>query len=345
MSAEIAAAPVGWGLVGCGWVARDFVVPALEAASSARLVAAFDPREEALAGLPSSVGRAPSLARLLAWPGVEAVYVATPNHLHAAHTVAAAAAGRHVLCEKPMALCADDAARMVEAMASAGRVYATAYDQRHHPAHERLRDWIADGRLGTVTQARIHYACWLPPGWAADNWRIDPGRAGGGAAVDLAPHGVDLLSLLLDEEPATITARLQRRVHPYPVDDGAVLTLAFPSGVLATLHVAYSCPEAVPRRRLEILGTGAMAVAEDTMGQTGGGRLTFIDGTTGRATVEDLAGHGAPFCQQIERFSRHLRGATDLPGSPDRDLRLTRRLLAAITAGAEVLDKEQPHAA
>lgn len=342
MTAPASDSPVGWAVIGCGWVAQDFAIPAILADASSRLVAVCDRDASAMTGLPDGVARHADPAAMLADPAVEAVYVATPNHMHADHVEIAAAAGRHVLCEKPMAPDAAGARRIRTAVRRAGVAYATAYDQRHHPAHERLARMVADGALGTVTQARIHYACWLPPGWAPRNWRVDPARAGGGAGIDLAPHGADLLAHILGEVPEDITARLQRRVHAYAVDDGAVLTLGFPSGALATLHVGYNCPDTLPRRRLELIGTRAMAAAVDTMGQVAGGRLTLLDAGTGagRAVAFDAA--GCPFRRQVARFSRHLRGRAGPPGDVDRDLALTERLIAALAAAATPDTQRRP---
>jgi len=317
---------LGWGLVGCGWVAADYVAPAIGAAANGRLVAVHDPDPAAMARVAGAVGgdpprRCDSLEALLADGEVEAVYVATPNHAHAPVVVAAAGAGKHVLCEKPMATSLGDARRMVAACAGAGVTYATAYDQRFHAAHRRLRSLVAGGALGDLTQARIHYACWLPPGWSADNWRVDPRRAGGGAMIDLAPHGIDLLEVLLGDEWEALTALVQRRVHPYPVDDGAVLAGRFRGGALATIHVGYNCPDAYPRRTLELIGTRAMAVAVDTMGQTPGGSLTLIDAATGArrdATPPDDRG---PFVAQVMAFAAAVLAGRPYPYPADRDLR------------------------
>lgn len=342
---------VRWGVVGCGWVARDFAIPAIRnPKSAAELVAVCDPDPASMTGLPDTVARYAALDALLADKAVEAVYIATPNHLHAAQVVAAAEAGKAVLCEKPMATTPEDAERMVGACRRAGVAYATAYDQRHHPAHARLARPDLRNRLGIVTQVRLHYACWLPAAWAKDNWRIDRARAGGGAAIDLAPHGLDLISLLLNETPISVTALLQRAVQDYPVDDGAVITLAYPSGVLASMHVGYNCPDALPRRRLEIIGTEAMAVAENTMGQTPGGTLTLIDAHTGVAEPVAFDADRDPFERQISAFSAHLRSRTGdggpdgaaFPGTPERDVALTTLLLAALDAADP---KETSHAA
>ena len=326
---------LGWGLVGCGWVATDYVAPAIVAAGNGRLVGVFDPNAAAMETLAARSGgnpaQHPSLASLLADPEVQAVYVATPNHLHASIVASCARAGKAILCEKPMATCFADAEAMVAAAEAAGVPYATAFDQRFHPAHRWLRDRVAAGDLGVVTQARIHYACWLPGDWAGDNWRVDPARAGGGAMIDLAPHGVDLLEVLLGDEWAELFAIKQRMVHDYAVDDGAILAGRFVGGALATLHVAYNCSDSFPRRTLELVGTKGMAIATDTMGQTPGGRITTIDAATGtraeRVFAEDPG--QSPFIAQVEAFAGAILANEPFPYSARRDLRTFALLEAA----------------
>ena len=327
VEAAAAARRLGWGVVGCGWVARDYGAPGIGASANGRVAAVFDVDPAASArlaeGLPGAVAARPSLAALLADPGVEAVYVATPNHRHAEVVGACAAAGKHVLCEKPMATTLGDARRMVDACGAAGVLYATAFDQRFHAAHRRLRDLVAGGALGVVSQARVHYACWLPADWAPDNWRVDPRRAGGGALVDLAPHGVDLLPMLLGDDWDVLVALTQSKVHGYAVDDGAVLAGRTLGGVVASIQVAYNCPDAYPRRRLELIGTRAMAVATDTMGQDPGGSLELVDAATGRrsAVAVDPAEDRSPFAAQAEAFAASVLSGHPYPFPPARDLR------------------------
>jgi 1,5-anhydro-D-fructose reductase (1,5-anhydro-D-mannitol-forming) len=331
--------PVGWGIVGCGWVARDHLLPALRAAPGARLVAACDRDPAAAARLAAGHGAdhgadhgalvTTDLDALLAAPGLDAVYVATPNSAHRPVVAAVAARGVPVLCEKPLAAGVADAEAIVAACA--GTLAGTAFDQRFHPAHRRIAELVAAGALGTVTAVRIVYACWLPPGWSPDgrphdNWRVDPARAGGGALVDLAPHGVDLVGALLGDDLDTLHALLQRRVHPYPVDDGAVLAGRTAGGVLVSAHVAFNTADALPRRRLEVVGTRAQLVAEDTMGQTAGGRLTLVDAVTGTPTAVGFDTATSPFAGQLAAFSAAVAGCADWPWPLERDLRLHRLL-------------------
>ena len=323
---------VNWGIAGTGWVARDYVAPAIVASANGRLVALHDRDPAALAAMPDGPRRCLDLAAFLATPGLEAVYVATPNHAHRPLVEAAAARGLAVLCEKPMAASVADAEAMVLACRRAGVRYATAFDQRFHPAHREVERMVAAGVLGTVFAVRILYACWLPPDWSADNWRIDRNRAGGGALIDLAPHGLDLASMLLADTVVDVVAIGQQRVHSYAdaaVEDGAAIVARTASGVLVQAHVAYNCPDALPRRRLEVVGTLGQLVATDTMGQVAGGSLVFTDASTGGARAVDVGGADrSPFLNQVEAFADHVRGAA-FPSSPEADLHLMRLVARA----------------
>ena len=323
---------LGWGIAGCGWVARDYVGPAIQQSSNGTLVAVYDPDPVSRhrAGAQFGVPAHEDMAAFLATPGLGAVYVAAPNHAHRALVEAAAGAGLPVLCEKPMATTFADAEAMVEACARAGVRYATAFDQRFHAAHRTLAGMVAEGALGIVTAVRIVYACWLPADWAGDNWRIDPRRAGGGALMDLAPHGLDLSAYLLGEPLVEVAAIGQARVHHYSVEDGALLMARSRSGAMVQMHVAYNCPETLPRRRLEVVGTAGQAVAIDTMGQTAGGTLALIDAATGVAQPVAVEGaERSPFLNQVEAFAAAVGGNGVFPFAPDGDLATMRLLLQA----------------
>ena len=338
---------VGWGIAGCGWVARDYAAPAIRESGNGRLLALFDPDADAMAriaGEDGAVRSTAALAALLDVPGLDAVYVATPNHLHRPIVEAAAAAGKAVLCEKPMALDLADARAMVAACDRAGTRYATAFDQRFHPAHQAAAALIRAGAVGRVTALRIVYACWVGAAWSADNWRIDPARAGGGAFFDLAPHGLDLAAMLLGEPLVQAEILGQHRLHDYargPIDDGAMVVAATASGVLASLHVAYNCPEFLPRRRLEVVGERGQLTLADTMGQTPGGSLVLHDAAGAREIA--VAGIGrSPFTAQVEAFADHLLGRRPFGFEPGQDL-ATMHLLA--TLRDRIADRPAPCAA
>ncbi|MEJ2863171.1 Gfo/Idh/MocA family protein [Actinomycetospora flava] len=319
----------GWGVVGAGWVARDFVLPAIDADPAAHLVGVHDRDPAALDGL--SPGYA-DLDDLLAAPGLDAVYVATPNHAHAPVVAAVADAGVPVLCEKPLA---HDVPAAKEIVAATGGLLAgTAFDQRFHPAHEAIAGMVAAGDLGVVTTVRIVYGCWLPADWrtpvgGSDNWRVDPARAGGGAMIDLAPHGLDLTGRLLGEDVVDLVALTATRVHDYATDDTAVLAGRTASGTLLSQHVSFSTADPLPRRRLEVVGTRAQLVAENTLGQDAGGTLTRIDASTGAAEPVVFDADAGPFARQLAAFGAAVRGEATWPYPLQRDLALHTLLMEA----------------
>ena len=333
--------PISWGIAGFGWVASDFMAPAIREAGD-RLIAIADPSPRARSAAEAlGITALDSIDELVVRSDVEAIYIATPNHLHRCAIEAAASAGKAVLCEKPIAATFADAEAAVAACVNAGVLYGTAFDQRHHPAHRKMRSVIAEGRIGTVTAVRVVYACWLGPDWSSghdggDNWRADTKRAGGGAFMDLAPHGLDLVDFLINETVVDGTAVLQRRVHEYDVDDGAMFVGRTSGGVLVSLHVAYNMPDALPRRRLEITGSRGLLIATDTMGQTSGGELHVIDAKNGsaeRISVPDE--HRSPFVGQVHAFGTALRGGdrTDFNGPRDlANMRLLRQAYSGTTA-------------
>ena len=322
------ARPFRWGIAGFGWVARDFALPAMHAEGHV-LAAIADPSDSArTAAADLGVRAHRDHAALLAQGGIDALYVATPNHLHAGPAVAALDAGIPVLCEKPMAATVADAERIARAAQNSGTLYGTAFDQRHHPAHRRMATMIGEGAIGRPIAVRIVYACWVDPlfapgkGGAADNWRISAAKAGGGAVIDLALHGLDLAQMLLGEPFEQLSIMLQRRIHDYPVDDGGMLSGRTTAGTLLSAHVAYNCPETLPRRRLEILGEGGLLTATNTMGQTAGGTLTLqTDGAAPQPVAFDTA--RSPFAAQIAAFANAASGAPH-EFSAARDIALMR---------------------
>ena len=315
---------IGFGVIGCGWVARDYGIPAIVEAENANLVAVCDTNFEntqTIAPQDEEILRTTALEEFLNAENLDAVYIATPNDSHRFLTERCAAAGKHVLCEKPMATNYKDAQTMIEICEKFGVQYATAFDQRFHARHLKLKNLIETGALGAISTIKIQYACWLPADWCADNWRVDEKRAGGGAFIDLAPHGIDLAQFLIGQNLTDFACFFQRKIHGYAVDDGAAAIGKFADETLFSLNVAYNCPDEYPRRTLEIIGTKAMAIAANTMGQTAGGSLILIDRNGERTEIEiGEADDVSPFRRQIEMFADCLLTGKPFPFAPAQDL-------------------------
>ena len=334
---------LAWGIAGFGWVARDFAAPAISDSSNGVLAAIYDSSPTALEKARSAFPGIPAHADLDRFlTDIDAVYVATPNHAHRPIVEAAARHGVAVLCEKPMAATLDDANAMVAACARGQVPYATAFDQRFHPAHLHIAGMAREGAFGRLFAVRIAYCCWLDRDFQSDNWRIDRARAGGGALIDLAPHGLDLASHLLGEQLTDIASLAQTRVQDYNVEDGAVIIARSVSGVLVQLHVAYNCPETFPRRRLELLGTRAQIVANDTMGQTAGGTLMLTGAATGDTTEIAIPGSDrSPFLNQMETFADSCLTGRAFPHAPSQDL----HIMALVAQAQRQAEATLPHAA
>ncbi len=316
---------VNIGILGFGWVARDFMVKAIAAEKRAKLVAVCSVKPIEMEFLPHEIFKYTDIDAFLRHEDLDAVYIATPNYLHKQHTIACKKTGIHVLCEKPLATSAQDAQEMI-AFAKSGKmeknIYVTAYDQRFHPAHLEIHKLLKKKALGTITQVRLDYACWLPKEWSADNWRIDPQKAGGGAVIDLAPHGLDLLEMVLEDQIIDISLYMQSQVQDYEVDDGGVIMLRFTSGILGTLHLGYNRPDNLSRRKLEIIGTKAMLTATNTMGQEPGGTLTLTQAKDGKTYPVDFDTETGPFQLQLANFIEQILDKKKPLRSPEDDLRL-----------------------
>ena len=330
---------IRFGVIGCGWVARDYGIPAIRDAENTELVAVCDTKSENLTALEAGeiVSRTTCLDEFLQTENLDAVYIATPNDSHRALTEKCANAGKHVLCEKPMATNFADAQAIVEACEKNGVQYATAFDQRFQARHLKLKELIEKGALGAISTVKIHYACWLPADWCADNWRINERCAGGGAFIDLAPHGIDLAQYLTGSELIDFACFFQTKIHNYPVDDGAAAIGRFADGALFSLNVAYNCPDEFPRRTLEVIGDKRMAMATNTMGQTPGGSLILIDENGTREEIfVDEKDDVSPFRRQIELFAECLLEKKSFPFAPARDLATMRIIENATRANTKI---------
>ncbi len=190
---------IRWGLIGATVIGREWMVDAIrQAGGEIAVVMSRDAergrRYAAEFGIPDATTE---LDRLLG--DVDAVYISTTNERHRDECLAAAAAGRHVLCEKPLATTLADAQRMVEACRKAGVVMGTNHHLRNAATHRAARAAIAAGRIGRPLAARVVHGGALPT--HLHGWRLrDPG-AGAGAILDLTAHDADLLRFLLDDEP------------------------------------------------------------------------------------------------------------------------------------------------
>ena len=246
---------IRWGILGAASIARRRVIPAMQASSNGRAtaIASRDPdRARAAAAewdLPTVHA---GYAALVADPEIDAVYIPLPNSEHHRWTLAAAAAGKHILCEKPFALTAAEAEEMSRAAEGAGVALAEAFAYRFHPRIDRLLSLIQAGAIGAIHLIRFVFS--FPP-VAAGNYRLDP-ALGGGALLDVGCYGVDLARLVCGDEPEAVAALA--RYAASGVDETFAGMLRFPGGAIATLEVSMASQFWVG---FEIIGSSGMLVA------------------------------------------------------------------------------------
>ncbi|NPV08033.1 MAG: Gfo/Idh/MocA family oxidoreductase [Anaerolineae bacterium] len=235
---------IGIGVIGCGAIAQEAHLPNYASHPQARLVAVADvdpDRAQEVAvrfGVPHVYS---DYAELLARDDIQAVSVCTPNYLHAEQTIAAAAAGKHVLCEKPMAVTLEEADEMIAAADKAGVQLMVGFTHRFYPFNQKARDLIAEGAIGKPYTVRVRFAHRGPyTSWSAkSDWFFDPERAGGGAVLDMGIHALDIARFVLGQEIRTVSANLATLNHDIKAEDTAVISLEFADGTLGYIETGW----------------------------------------------------------------------------------------------------------
>jgi len=284
---------VKWGVIGCGGIAARRTMPeGIIPAENAELAAVMDLNGDAAkqVGEKFSADVYTKEDDLLADKRVDAVYIATPAHLHAGQAVKSAEMGKHVLCEKPMALSVEDCGRMIESCAKNGVKLGVGFMMRFHAYHRKLRDMVREGNLGRITFARAQLSCWYPDMEGA--WRQDPELGGGGSLMDMGNHCIDVLEYMLESRVTEVSCFAGTLVHGYPVEDTGVVMMKFENGAVGVVDSCFSIPDNSSRNRLEIYGSGGSVLAEGTIGQAPDGVMT--------AYLEDKKGYDAQQARETD---------------------------------------------
>jgi predicted dehydrogenase len=248
---------VGFGMIGAGQMAHIHAVAIAEQdVGRARLVAvAGGSRAPALAAEFGAEAE-PSIEALLERSDIDAVVIATPHTAHLPNVLAAAAAGKHILLEKPMALDVDECRRMIDASNAAKVHLSLAKISRWLEAVRVGRDLIADGVAGDLVAIHVHR---LFPGYPNTGWPLDPRE--GGAWLDWGSHGCDVVRWYAGREPTHVVARFASRRTDMP-DLTGMATFEFPGSLLAHLFMSYEIPGAAATERAHYTAIGTDAVID-----------------------------------------------------------------------------------
>lgn len=319
----------GWGLIGASTIAHSFMIDAINAQQDGRVVGLLSgdiDRGQAFAAEHAIPRAYLSLVELLADPEIDAVYISTTNQMHEQQTLAAAAAGKHVLCEKPLALSLDGAKRMVDACRAAGVVMGTNHHLRNAVTHRKLKELVAQGAVGTPLAARVFHAVYLPE--SLQGWRIDSEDAGGGVILDITVHDADTLRFVLGSEAVEVSAMTASQGMAKPgLADAVMGTIRFRSGVLAQFHDAFTIAHTLTG--LEVHGTDGSLLARDVMTQRPVGEIVLRRGNN-QETI-DPGPAEALYTRSVRNFTNAMLGT----GSPSATGEDGVRSLAVALAAAE----------
>ncbi len=302
-----------WGLIGASTIAAQHMIAAIRATGGTigwvvSGTADHSARYAQIHGIPR---HGTDLGAMLADHSVAAVYISSTNDKHFAQSMTAIAAGKHVLCEKPLAMTLPQARQMVQAAAAAGLTFATNHHLRCAGSHHAIRDLIAHGRIGRVLSARLFHAVHLPP--ALQGWRINDAGAGGGVIADICVHDADTLRFLLGQTPVDVVATAVSSGMGTGVEDSVMWTATLPSGVQVMAHESFTHPYA--GSGLEVHGSEGSIFAQGVMTQNPVGRVELVT-ALGREAVA-YAPHNL-YEYGVGRFGDATRGK-GLPAATGAD--------------------------
>jgi 1,5-anhydro-D-fructose reductase (1,5-anhydro-D-mannitol-forming) len=317
-----------WALVGASDIAKTRMIQAINAQPDSRVEAVFSAnpqRGKAYAdenGIPRAFN---DLSELLSDPEIDVVYISTTNELHRDQAIAAADAGKHILCEKPLALSLEDARKMIEAAQAAKVVFGTNHHLRCAVTHRTLRTMIKEGVIGKPLAARVFHAGYLPP--RLQGWRLTRPAAGGGVILDVTVHDADTLRFVLDAEAEDVTARsVSQGLAQGAMEDAVMGVILFEGEILAQFHDAFTIKHAPTG--LEVHGTEGSLFAVDVMSQDPQGRVLLR--REGKETEVKLDPPEDLYAFSIRQFNRAVQNGTQPFATGEDGLRSLAVALAAL---------------
>ncbi|OQP13836.1 Gfo/Idh/MocA family protein [Geobacillus zalihae] len=318
---------VRFGIMSTAAIAKDVMIPAIRRADYAEVVAIASESGKAKQaakelGIPKAYD---SYDQLLDDPDVDAVYISLPNSLHAEWTIKAAKKKKHVLCEKPAALCAEDVRRMIEVCEENGVLFMEAFMYQFHPQHERVKQLLAAGEIGDVKYMRTHFSFYLED--RETNIRMND-ELGGGSLFDVGCYCVHSTRHILGAEPIELFVQSHFDSH-HSVDLTTNGWMRMENGVLAQFTCSF---DMFFKNEYEIIGTKGNIVVSRAYRpdvDDGEGRITVAtaDGNVREETVS-----GDQYALQIEHFSRAVLEGTPLLYSLERMIQQARALDACRTS-------------
>ena len=295
---------MNWGLVGASTIAAEHMIGAFRGQSNGTVgwvVSSKADYANAYAKTHNIARSTTKLEEMLVDQTIAAVYISSTNEKHSAQALAAIAAGKHVLCEKPLAMSVAEASKMVAAAKARGVVFATNHHLRNAGSHIVIRDLISSGKIGRVLSLRVHHAVYLP--LHLQGWRISNAAAGGGVIPDITVHDADTVRFHLGEDPVSVIASATSSGMGQGVEDSVMSVWAMPSGAQVFAHESFT--HAFAGSGLEIHGTDGSIFARNVMTQHPVGEIELVT-KAGREPISYIA-HNL-YNEAVRRFTDAVFG-------------------------------------
>lgn len=309
-----------WGILGTGRITGRVLPGFREAGHQLAIVGSSDPARAQAAATALGAERAGDYEAVLAADDIDAIYLALPNGLHAPWAMRAAAAGRHVLCEKPMAPSVEACERMTAAARRHGVHLAEAFMYRHHPRWAIVRRLLDDGTIGPLLTVRAHFGFRLE---RADDVRLSP-ALGGGAIQDVGCYAVNAARWFLGEPARVRGVALDRRGAG--VETHAAAMLEYGSGALGILDCSFDTPLG---QHLALVGERGRIEVPQPFLPSGGAPVQIVTPTGERTEAVPAANQ---YALQFAAFARLVQDGEPMP-TPAEDAAGTQAVIAAWRGG------------
>jgi len=340
---------LGWAIVSTGRHSDQKMAPAINKSQCNHISAVVSRdlnRAKAFAYEHNVSAAYDDFEKMLQDKNVDAVYLASPNHLHADQTIKSAIAGKHVLCEKPMALSVRDGENMIEACENSKVNLAIGFHLRAHPAHQYLRSLVSEGILGTISLAQVSWVRGnrgqiVPPN-RPDNqkWWEDPSMVGAGVTMATGVHCVDLLRYILDDEICEISSMFDS--EKASLEHIATMLIRFNKGTIASIITSRRNPD-WPSQDVSIYGSLGSGISLDSVDTTLKGKLEVQSESVNKNMDFGSNDSISLYVDQIEAFSKSIQGE-GLPLATGQDglqlIKVVNAMIESQRSGSKVfLDK------
>lgn len=300
---------VRYGILGFGHHGERRLAPAFERTANSQLAGIWRRNQERARENAQRYGIQRIFAspeELCASPDVDAVFVTSPDALHCEHTLLALRRGKHVLCEKPMAMTASEALRMLNAARAAGRLLGVAQNFRYNPSLRRMRELLASGLIGVPVFASAHF-CFLA-GNSPRTWIDNGAMACGGPIGDVGIHAIDALRFLLQQEVVAVTtlarpSTTQAPLAEHELEESAAISLEFNRGILASMQVSF---RALYRTFIEVVGEDGVLTSES--GLNVDRQVSIVHHTAGKIVNEEIVSNSDAYSRMLDAFSNAVEG-------------------------------------